>query len=421
MYRFFFIILLTVAVSQDRIGIHQLESEKHKGQPDQLYEPVQIRTGLDIILSDSLHLLQGKSIALVTNHTGVNKDGIPNYTLLLEKPGISLKIIFSPEHGLFGEADAGEKVMYNGREVHLPTVVSLYGKTRKPTPDMLKGIDVILYDIQDIGARFYTYISTMGLVLEAAEENDIPVFILDRPNPIRNDRVEGPVLDVKFRSFVGNYPIPVQYGSTCGELALMMVGEKWVPEPPSLKVIKLNGWAPSTWVDDCIIPWVAPSPNIPNLETSIVYPGICFLEAVNINEGRGTHTPFLKLGAPWIDGKKLSQELNRDEIPGIVFSPIKYIPESIPGKSTNPRYLGEECSGVQLHIIDRNSIKAVYTGIKILSTIQELYPDKIEYNEKWFNKLWGNDDWNTFIEQPELVQKIHLTDYIEKRDQYRLY
>ena len=418
---FIFSIILGFIFPQEHPGTHQTQLEKYKQQPDTDNEIREIRTGLDILLSDSLHLIQGKTIALVTNQTGIDHKGNPNYERLIDLNNVNLKVIFSPEHGLFGEAAAGEKVSYGDHEIELPNVISLYGKTRKPTPDMLKGVDIILYDIQDVGARFYTYITTLGLVMEAAGKLDIPVLVLDRPNPIRGDRFEGPVLNKEFQSFVGYYPIPIQYGLTIGELALMIVSEKWINTIPSLSVIPMDGWSGNMWFDDASLPWVSPSPNIPDLETAIIYPGMCLLEATNVSEGRGTFHPFVRFGTPWIDAHELSQTLNKLHLPGVVFSPITFTPITIPGMAQNPKYENTLCQGIEIHIIDRNQYQSVLTGISVISSIANLYPAKIEYKEEWFTKLWGSTSWKNTLKNPELVKELPGPNYGELRNKYLLY
>ncbi|NQV37011.1 MAG: DUF1343 domain-containing protein [Candidatus Marinimicrobia bacterium] len=418
---FFFSLFLSFLFTQEHPSTHQTQSEKYKGKPVPSVDIAEVRTGLDVLLSDSLHIIQGKSIALVTNQTGIDQNGTPNYERLMNLDNINLKVIFSPEHGLFGEAAAGEKVSYGVHEIELPTVISLYGKNRKPTSEMLKDVDIILYDIQDIGARFYTYITTCGLVMEAAGELGIPVVILDRPNPIRGDRIEGPILNKEYQSFVGYYPIPIQYGLTIGELAQMIIGENWIDSKPTLSVVQVEGWTRQLWFDETTLPWVLPSPNIPDLETAIVYPGMCLIEATNVSEGRGTLHPFQQFGAPWIDAKILSQALNKKRLPGVVFSPISFTPTTIPGMANNPKYENELCHGIEIHITDRNQYQSILVGISIISTIDELYPEDITFNEKWFAKLWGSDSWKDALQNIDSETILYDTNFDELRNKYILY
>ena len=340
------IFISNFAVGQPNIGTHRLQQEQHRNKDNLPVEKVTVLSGLDILLSQHVEIIQDKHIALVTNHTGIDKNGIPNYIRLLAIERVNLKIIFSPEHGLFGEAAAGEKVTYSEKRIDLPKVISLYGKIKKPTKSMLDGIDLILYDIQDIGARFYTYISSLGLVMETAGALNIPIIVLDRPNPIRGDRIEGSILNMDFKSFIGYYPIPIQYGLTIGELAKMIIKEKWIQNTPSLQVINIQGWSRNLWFDETNLTWIKPSPNIPDLETAVIYPGICLVEGTNICEGRVTPHPFKQIGAPWIAGEKLSQTLNRLKLPGVIFTPVTFTPVEISNMAIKPKYMGEKCSGV---------------------------------------------------------------------------
>ncbi|MFQ6615592.1 MAG: exo-beta-N-acetylmuramidase NamZ domain-containing protein [Fidelibacterota bacterium] len=344
-----------------------------------------VLTGLDNLLENRSSTLSGKRIGIVTNQTGVDRTGIP----IWEK--IDATALFSPEHGLFGEVSDGEAVSYDGRRGGMPRIHSLYGKTRKPTAEMLEDIDLVLYDIMDIGVRTYTFISTMGLVMEAAGEADIPVWILDRPNPITGAHVGGPSLHPEYRSFVGYYPIPLQYGLTPGELAQMIVGEGWIEFKPDLEVIPLVSWSRDKWYDETGLSWVPPSPNIPDLETAIVYPGLVLVEATNVSEGRGTDHPFLWVGAPWIDGELLSREMNTLHLPGVSFQAVEFTPRHMPGIATHPKYEGFRCQGIETKVTDRDSFGSVKTGLALLVTLNRLYPLKFEVRKKRMNRLAGTD------------------------------
>ena len=353
----FFVLITNLLFSQTDKSIHQVQSKYYSSIPTPPVDKVNIKTGLDILLDKKQHLIIDKNIALVTNQTGVDQNGIANYKRLMELKKTNLKVVFSPEHGLFGETDS--KVTYDDGIENLPKVYSLYGTTRKPTKEMLDGIDIIIYDIQDIGARFYTYISTLGLVMEAAAALNIPVIVLDRPNPIRGDIIEGPLLDLEYQSFIGKYPIPIRYGGTVAELAERIIKQKWINPIPKLTVIPMEGWHSSLWYDETTLPWIKPSPNIPDLETALIYPGMCLLEGTNISEGRGTNNPFKWFGAPWIDNKGLSQELNKLKLPGVVFVPKSFTPISIPGVSDRPKYEDQLCYGIEIRIIDRNQFYSI--------------------------------------------------------------
>ena len=391
-HRISFLLLLHILLAQtEHPSIHQEQLEKYKAKLNPTVEKIHVLTGLDVLLEKKKNVIQGKSIALVTNHSGIDRFGIPNYKRLMTMDDVDLKVIFSPEHGLFGEADAGEKVTYSKSNLNLPEVISLYGKTRKPPIEMLEGIDLILYDIQDIGARFYTYITTLGLVMESAGELGISVIVLDRPNPIRGDIIEGPILNLDYQTFVGYYPIPIRYGGTVGDLAYEIIEEKWISPLPELEIIEMEGWKKNLWFDETDLPWVKPSPNIPDLETAIIYPGMCIIEGTNLSEGRGTLNPFKQIGAPWVDGKILSQKLNKYKLPGVVFKPALFTPISIPGMSTYPKFQDEKCSGIEIVIIDRNNYNSVNTGIVTLFTLYSMYSENITFKEKHLNRLWGSD------------------------------
>ena len=388
-WKLFLVLTITFLSAQTRKSTHQIQAEYYKTITTPPVNKVTVLTGLDVLLEKKIDLITGKAIALITNQTGIDRYGIPNYKRMLALDEIHLKVIFSPEHGLFGEAD--EEITYDKKIADLPEVFSLYGTVRKPTPEMLQGVDLIIYDIQDIGARFYTYISTLGLVMEAAAELQIPVLVLDRPNPIRSDIVEGPLLDLKYQSFVGKYPIPIRYGWTVGELAQKIVAEQWLAATPSLSVISMEGWYASLWYDETTLPWVKPSPNIPDVGTALIYPGMCLLEGTNVSEGRGTDHPFKWFGAPWIDGKILSQELNKLQLPGVVFVPKSFTPVSIPGVADKPKYENQLCNGIEIRVIARNEYQSLNVGVSVIKKLKEFYPENIVFKENRLNRLWGSD------------------------------
>ena len=388
-WKLFFLLTITFISAQTRKSTHQVQSEYYKTIMTPPVDRVTVLTGLDVLLEKKIDLITGKSIALVTNQTGIDRYGIPNYKRLLALDDVHLKVVFSPEHGLFGEAD--EEITYNKKIADIPRVISLYGSVRKPTSEMLQGVDLIIYDIQDIGARFYTYISTLGLVMEAAGALQLPVLVLDRPNPIRSDIVEGPLLDLNYQSFVGKYPIPIRYGWTIGELAQKIVEEQWIFPSPPLNTVPMEGWNASLWYDETTLPWVKPSPNIPDLGTALIYPGMCLLEGTNVSEGRGTEHPFKWFGAPWIDGKILSKELNKLRLPGVVFVPKSFTPVSIPGVADKPKYENQLCDGIEIRVITRNEYQSLKVGVSILKKLQELYPENIIFKENRLNRLWGSD------------------------------
>ncbi len=352
--------------------------------------PLPIKTGLDLLFEKYSDMLTGKRIALITNHSGLNQAGISNVALFLADQKHTLAKIFSPEHGFTGRYADGEHIENSSTAANLPPIISLYGKNRKPNPEMLKGIDLIIYDIQDVGARFYTYISTMGLVMEAAAEADIPVMILDRPNPLGN-KVEGPVLLEKYQSFVGKYPIPIRYGLTVGELAQLLIGEKMIKPAPELTVVKMENYSPCSYYSETNLPWVKPSPNIVDLETAIVYPGLCLLQGTNVSDGRGTFTPIKRVGAPWINSEMLVNCLNKEKLNGVVFTESSFTPIAIPSMATAPKFQDQECYGVDIRITDPDEYNSVATGITILYHLNKLFPDSFKINIDSMARLWGSD------------------------------
>ena len=360
--------------------------------PIQINNSETVRNGIDILLEDYPNFLHGKAVGLVTNHTGITRHERKNYEVFKENPNVTLTKIFAPEHGFFGEASAGAKVDYNNTNEIGTEIISLYGKDRKPTADMMKGLDVIIYDIQDIGARFYTYISTLGLVMEAAGENGIEVIVLDRPNPIGGEIIEGPILDTTYKSFVGYYPIPIRYGLTVGELSQMAIKEGWLETKSlHLTIFKMDGWKRKMFFDDTKLPWIPPSPNIPDLETALIYPGMCIYEATNISEGRGTKKPFKQIGAPWMN-YDIAKELKGLEIEGAEINYAKFKPRSIPGKAENPKFRDRLCLGFQTNIKDKYKYRSLNTAIESIYINFAFYPENLRLKKEGMAKLFGNDN-----------------------------
>tara|TARA_B100000965_G_scaffold70385_1_gene55534 strand:+ start:1363 stop:2643 length:1281 start_codon:yes stop_codon:yes gene_type:complete len=416
----FFIFSSCAKQTQVPQSIHQIQNINEEQKTRINLSPVKL--GLDILLDEKIQLIKNKNIGLVTNNSGRDFKGTSNYERLMRTKDVTLKVIFSPEHGLFGEAAAGEKVNYDGQIKTLPKVVSLYGKNRKPTDIQLEGLDIIIYDIQDIGARFYTYISTLGLVMESAAKSNIKVLVLDRPNPLTGNKIEGPTLDLKYQTFVGYYPIPTRYGLTVGELALMINNEKWIEYQPELEIVKMRGWTKDLWYDETKLPWTKPSPNIPDLNTAIIYPGVCLLEATNVSEGRGTQKPFKKFGAPWINKQEISQELNNLNLPGVVFKPITFIPTPIKGMSNNPKYKNQVCHGAEIILTDRDKFLSVATGMNIIKIINEKYPSKLKIKNSGMNRLWGNAEFLNQLQTKDLNQfSIPIQNYNQIAKKYFLY
>jgi len=324
-----------------------------------------VQTGLEVLLSERLDLLRGKRVGLITHPAAVLPDLAHNLDALLHA-GASVTALFAPEHGLAGSVADGTMVDHT---VHARTglpVFSLYGETKEPTQAMLVDVDVLVFDMQDVGARFYTFISTLFYVLRGAVQAQIPVIVLDRPNPITGVAVEGPLLSSGFESFVGVIPIPIRHGMTIGELARYINGE-FAPGA-DLTVVPMMGWRRGMWFDETGLPWVPTSPAMPRLSTATLYPGTCLLEGTNVSEGRGTALPFEVCGTPWIDGEDLAAQLNALALPGARFRPTQFIP-------TASKYAGEVCEGVQIHVLARDLLRPVAMGVWMLATLKRLYPE----------------------------------------------
>src|SRR5215831_8302583 len=322
----------------------------------------QVLTGIDVLERDGFKQLKGMRIGLVTNQTGRDRSGRSTIDVLFKAPEVKLVALFSPEHGIRGLAD--EKVSDSKDEVTGLPIYSLYGETRRPKPEQLQGLDALVYDIQDVGARFYTYTATLGNVMEEAGKAKLPVFVLDRPNPINGIDIEGPVADADKFSFTAYYAIPVRYGMTIGELARLFNEEKKLGA--DLRVIQLENWRRAMWLDATGLTWTNPSPNMRSLTEAALYPGIGLLETTNVSVGRGTDTPFEVVGAPWIDGAKLAAHLNARRIPGVRFVPIRFKPNASVFKN-------EDCGGVNIVITDRARFQSVAAGIEIAAALHALY------------------------------------------------
>ena len=342
--------------------------------------PSAVLTGLDALRAEGFAPLAGKRVGLVTNHTGRARDGSPAIDLLHGAKGVSLVALFSPEHGIRGVLDA--KVPSEIDEKTKLPIHSLYGETRRPNESTLKDLDAIVVDLQDIGARFYTYITTMAYVMEEAAKRKLPVFVLDRPNPINGFQVEGPTLDKAMTGFTGYFPaMPVRHGMTLGELARLFNGENRIGA--ALTVIPMKQWDRSRWYDETGLPWINPSPNMRNLIQAMLYPGIGAIEGTNISVGRGTDTPFEQIGAPWIDGVQLADALNARGLAGIRFYPVRFTPSS-------SKYAKEECQGVFMVVTDRVALRPVRVGVELAAMLHKLYGAKYELESA--ERLFGSKE-----------------------------
>ncbi len=353
-----------------------------------------VRTGAEVLASSDFARLSGRRIGLITNHTGtVGSAHLAD--LLATARGVTLAAILAPEHGFRGRIEAGEKVANDRDERTGAPVLSLYGATRQPTPQMLAGLDALVFDIQDIGARFYTYISTMGLAMQAAAKADMPFLVLDRPNPLGGEYVSGPVLLPNLRSFVGQYTIPIVHGLTVGELARMIQGEGLLPglDRLNLDVVPLEGWRRTMRWPETGLAWQPTSPNIPSFASALVYPGIGLIGELEMNEGRGTDVPFQQFGAPWLDAPSLVARLADEGIPGVDLEAVTYVPRAIPGVAATPKFLGETVNGVRIHIREAAKVSPLELGVQAISLLAaqarrkgtRLFPSNLEM----FHRITG--------------------------------
>jgi uncharacterized protein YbbC (DUF1343 family) len=381
-----------------------------------------VLTGLDRVLDRPERLARSR-VGLVTNASAVTRVLVPAVDAL--RAICSLTSLFSPEHGLTAHAPDGAPVATTlDARTNLP-VYSLYGETKRPNAERLRDVDLLVFDIQDIGTRFYTYVWTMSYVLEAAAQCGVPMIVLDRPNPITGAVCEGPLLQPGFRSFVGRHPIPVRHGLTVGEIARLLNAR--LDRAADLTVVEIKGWRRDAWFDETGLPWVPPSPAMPKLDTAIVYPGTCLLEGTNVSEGRGTATPFECLGAPWIDGYALTDALHECALTGVRFRPASFSPST-------SKYAGQVCHGVYLHVTDRSRFRPLATGLHVLSSLIQLWPEDFEWlGTSWegcrphFDLLIGNNWVRPALDRGAQVKEItarwqdELAQFRTQRQSYLLY
>jgi uncharacterized protein YbbC (DUF1343 family) len=374
----------------------------------------QTLTGIDVLEAQGFAPLAGRRVGLITNQTGIDRNGRSTIDLLAHARGVKLVTLFSPEHGIRGTLD--ERVSSTtDASTGLP-IYSLYGETERPTDAMLVGIDTLVFDVQDAGVRFYTYVTTMGYAMEAAAAHHIAFYVLDRPDPLGGERIEGPMLDRDRTNFVGYFPMPVRMAMTLGEMAQMFNAEKKVG--CDLHIIHMQNWQRSMWFSDTGLPWVNPSPNLRSPAAEIFYPGLEILQAGGVSVGRGTSHPFELFGAPWIDGVELAAYLNRRKIPGVRFEPEKFTPDS-------GLFNGELCEGVRVVLTRRDEMESLLMGMEIASTLGKLYPGKIQAAK--MIELIGNASTIQLLEAGEDPVAILATwdrdaeVFQKSREQYLLY
>ncbi|HEX7069825.1 MAG TPA: DUF1343 domain-containing protein [Rhodothermales bacterium] len=390
-----------------------------------------VRTGADVLAAEGFARLAGRRVGLIANHTS-RTDTAHLGDLLAAAPEVELVALFGPEHGVRGTSEAGAEVR-GGVDVRTGVpVYSLYGATNKPTPEMLRGIDVLLFDVQDVGARFYTYISTMGLAMQAAAEAGIPFLVLDRPNPLGGEYVSGFVMEPPQESFVGLFPIPIAHGLTVGELARMIKGEAMLDGlgDLDLQVVPMEGWKRSMLWPETGLRWIPPSPNLPRFESALVYPGTCLFEALVASEGRGTDDPFLQVAAPYVDGRATAQDLNDRYLPGVQFRAVSFTPRSIEGMSANPRFRGREVQGVALEVSDAAAFQPVETGIHLIDAFRrqaQASGAELIDRAEWLAKLAGTERLARMLSSGDSPAQIieswqrDVDRFREKREAYLLY
>lgn len=434
-------VIICILALINLIAVPGCRSEK---DADILLKQKKVKPGVEVFLEKHLDLVKGKRLGLITNPTGIDSNFKSIIDLFYKNQEIKLVALYGPEHGVRGNAQAGEYVSFYIDEKYNIPVFSLYGQSMKPDAGMLKNIDeymrsfdttkigkipensmvesldVLVFDIQDVGTRIYTYIATMAYCMQASAENGIDFIVLDRPNPINGTDLDGPVLEYpEYSSFVGLYPIPVRHGMTVGELAAFF-NDKFLKKKVNLTVIPMQGWKRQMWYDDTSLPWVIPSPNMPTLNTATVYPGQVFLEGTNISEGRGTTKPFEIFGAPWIDGYELTKKLNKLNLPGLKFREAWFTPSF-------SKYRGEQCGGAQIHVIDRRRYRPFESSLSIIKTIMDMYPTRFKLHNEYFDKIMGTSKVRESLEKgadvKEIIKSYHkeLNKFYELRKPYLLY
>jgi len=403
-----------------------------------------VKPGIEVLLEKHMDLIRGKRVGLITNPSAVDSHLDSIVELFRAHPEVKLVALYGPEHGVRGDAQAGETVPFYFDEHYQLPVFSLYGQTEKPPANMLtnidefmrtfdtqhtgkspmagalNGIDVMICDLQDVGTRIYTFESTMAYAMQACANAGIPFIVLDRPNPIGGVAMEGPILEYpKYSSFIGLYPVPLRHGMTLGELALLD-NAKFLPKKADLTVVPMENWRRGQWFDETGLPWVMPSPNLPTLDSAIVYPGQVMLEGTDLSEGRGTTRPFEIFGAPWVDGYVLAKKLNALHLSGVKFREIWFTPAF-------SKFQGKLCGGCQLHVTDRNVFQPVATTLNILSVVKQLYGDKLTFHASYFDKVLGTSSVREALERGEAMDKIvagfqpGLDNFAKLRAPYLLY
>lgn len=382
-----------------------------------------VRLGIELLLEESSDLIRGRRIGIIAAAASVDRQFRGSVDRLVHYSGTDVVALFGPEHGLYGEAQAGKTIEDSVDEQTQIPVYSLYGKNKKPSQQSLANLDMLVIDLVDVGCRYWTFPYTMAYAMEAAAEAGIPVVVTDRPNPITGIHVEGNVLNPKFSSFLGLYPIPMRTGLTLGELALLFNAEYGINA--DLTVVPAKGWQRSMWYDETGLPFVPPSPNSPTLDMLTLYPGTCLIEGTNISEGRGTTRPFEIIGAPWIKPRRLADRLIERQLPGVAFRPVYFTP-------TFNKFSGQRCGGVHIHITDRESLPAVRVGLHVIDCIMQEDPSSFQWKipdqgTPHIDLLAGTDtlrlDMGQRLEPDELLQQWErqLDDFTSLSSKFHLY
>jgi uncharacterized protein YbbC (DUF1343 family) len=390
----------------------------------------EVKTGAQMLTEKGFAPLDGKRVGLVVNHTAM-VDSVHLIDVIHTAPNVELAALFGPEHGLRGTADAGALVADGRDERTGVPIYSLYGQIRQPTQEQLQGLDVLIFDIQDIGSRFYTYISTMGLAMQAAAEAGIEFIVLDRPNPLGGEYVSGFVLEPEYESFVGQFPIPTVHGLTVGELAHMIKSERMMPglETLQLRVIQMTDWNRATLWPETGMEWIPPSPNIPDFETAVIYAGTCLFEATSASEGRGTYEPFKLLGAPWLNGETMAAELNGRNLPGVTFTAEGFTPVGIEGMASSPKLKDQPIGGIRVEMTDMETFDPVAAGVHIFHAFYHAAPNKDQFLSRpnWLDLLTGNDRTRRMLRAGATAEEIitawqdDVNAFKQARQRYLLY
>ncbi len=363
----------------------------------------QVKTGLNVLLNERMELIEGKRVGIIGNRTSVDVEGNPAFKRIAQHATVTA--LFGPEHGFEGNRSDAVRIK-NSLLGSIP-IYSLYGDYLMPTPKMLENVDLLIYDIQDVGVKFYTYISNLFLAMCAAKREGIPVLVLDRPNPIGAVRVEGPITNPAHASFVGVIPLPTRYGMTVGELARLFNDETYAGFALNidLTVVEMKGYRRGMTFEETGVPWVETSPNMPTVETAQIYPGMCLIEGTNLSEGRGTDAPFLTIGAPFIKSDEWLNSIPKELLKGLKVKPIDFTPRRIPGKVNKPKFQDKPCHGLRFHVQNRDALRSIDLTVALLCSAKKLYGDEFKVR-RGIDRLWGDETLRAMLEDGKDYHEI---------------